>query len=303
MRRRLHFGSSGRGPHDPWFRIGTLDVNTTVLVTILSGFFVVAFAFDPFPDKPMASALALDPNAVLHGQVWRVLTWPFSYPAVSLWDILTVAIFWYFGRDIEDNLLGRKRMAQFLVGCTLILGLLLVGMAALWPITGQLSGLAQLELMVLLAWIAEWPQRRFLFNIPAWVFGLVIVGLSVVQMMGTGGWVQLLQFLLGIGLCALLARSLGMLAEHHALPKLSMPHRSHKPKKSKRKFSGPTVVSGPWAAQQAPQGYPSSQPAPSRDEARMDALLDKIHAEGQDALTAKEKAELLELRERMRRRP
>lgn len=294
MRRRFRFSPSGGAPHDPWFRIGTLDVNTTVFVTILSGLFIVAFAFDPYPGKPLASALALDPNAVLHGQIWRVVTWPFSYLSVSLWDLLTVAIFWYFGRDIEDNLLGKKRMVQFLVGCTLALGLLLVAMAAVWPVVGALSSLEKIELMVLLAWIAEWPQRRFMFNIPAWVFGLVIVGLSVVQMMGTGGWLQLLHFLVGIALCAVIARSLGMLSEQHVVPKLGLPHRHPKAKKSKRKHSGPTVVAGPWQAQ---------VPTESPDEARMNALLEKIHAEGQDALSAKEKAELLEIRDRLRRRP
>ncbi|MBO0843244.1 MAG: hypothetical protein J2O46_08665, partial [Nocardioides sp.] len=57
---------------------------------------------------------------------------------------------------------------------------------------------------------------------------------------------------------------------------------------------GSNVVAGPWAS--------TPQPPQSRDEQRMDELLDKIHATGTESLTDAERAELLELRERRRKR-
>lgn len=287
---------AGKGPHDPWFHIGTLEVTTAMAVVLLSVVSFVVFAVEPIT-KPVMNGLVLDPTLVLEGQVWRVVTWPFAYPSIDFWDVVTVFFFWYFGQDIEKNLLGRVRFLKMICWMTLGLGALMVAMYAVLPFGANLSRLGPLELMVLLAWIAEWPTRRFLFNVPAWLFGLVIVGISVLQYVGYRQWVLLLHFLLGIVICALIARHYGMLAEHHWVPDL-VKRRTPKAKRQRKHFdpSRPTVVSGPWDASLTPE------PRVTPDEARMNALLDKIHAHGQDSLSAKEKAELLELRERMRRR-
>lgn len=269
-----------------------------VLLTVAAW---IVFAVEPI-DKPIMQLLGLDPAKALEGQLWRLVSWPFSYPydlggfglgGISIWSVLNLFFFWYFGQDIEANLLGRSRFLRMIVWMTLALGVLLVMMDAAIPaFSGVLAGLGSLELMIVLAWIAEWPDRRFLFNIPAWLFGLVIVGLNVLSLMGARQWWLLLHFLLGIVVCAVIARHYGMLAERHAIPHLHLPHRQPRVRKPKRTFdsSRPTVVTGPW------------EPQVSRDEARMNALLDKIHAEGQAALTDKERAELLELRDRLRRR-
>jgi len=283
---------AGKGPNDPWFRIGSLDVDTPMLVVLMTVVAWIVFAVEPL-DKPIMNALALEPWDVLDGQVWRVVTWPFSYPAISFWDVINLGLFWYFGRDIEQNLLGRSKFARMICWMTLVLGVLLVVMYFAIPtFTGYLAGLGTLQLMVLLAWIAEWPNRPFLFNIPAWLVGLVIVGLQVLSFVGyRQGWL-LLHFLAGIALCAVIARHYGMLSEHRLVPHVKLPHRQPRTRKPKRTFdsSRPTVVAGPWEA------------PVSRDEARMNEILDKIHAEGQASLTDKERAELLEIRERLRRR-
>lgn len=246
----------------------------------------------------LTTPLVLDPDAVLHGQVWRLVTWPVAYVGLSFWDALTIFFFWYFGTEIEKNLLGRVRFAKFLLWSTLGLGLLFVGLYAALPglAFGYLWSLSTLQLMVLLLWIAEWPTRRFMFNIPAWLFGAVIVGIQVLQYIGYSLWGLLLHFVVGMLLCAVVARHYGALTEHHIVPHIHLPHRQ--PRQKRRTFdkSRPTVVSGPW------ENPILSEPRVSPDEARMNVLLDKIHAHGQDSLSDKEKAELLELRERMRRR-
>ncbi len=288
--RRNRWFSAGRGPGDPWFRIGTLDVNTTMLVVLLSVAAFVVFAVEPY-DKPVMYALALDPQSVLHGQVWRLLTWPLSYPSLGLFDVVAVFFFWYFGNDLETNDLSRDRMLRFVVGVVVVLGLLSVVLSVLLPISGFLTGLGSAEIMVLLAWIAEHPERRFLFNVPAWLFGVIIVGIQVLQFVGYREWSLLLNLLLGIVLCALVARSVGLLSEYSWLPQLRRPigrQRAARPRRQ-RKGSVDTVVAGPW-----------DRPV-SSDQARMDRLLDKIHASGSDSLSDAERRELLELRDRLRR--
>lgn len=299
---------SGRGPNDPWFRLGTLDVGTTVLITILS---VAAMLFGAATLRSgLSDVFVLDPEAILHGEVWRVVTWPFAYPGgVTFWPLLTIVMFWYFGKDLEEHLLGRTRMLQFVASVTVLFAIVAVAIDAIvgnGTAVVRDSGLSTVELVVLLAWIAEWPQRRFLFNIPAWVFGSVILALSLIQYLQYGVWWMALYLVVGLVLSTIAARSLGMLSEHHALPKIHLPHREkrggtarhqHGPRarRSHRHPSqGPTVVAGPW------QGSAASAESP--DEARMNALLEKIHESGQASLSSAEQKELLALRDRLRRR-
>ncbi|MGC4109129.1 MAG: hypothetical protein QM747_01585 [Nocardioides sp.] len=296
----MRWGMSRPGSDDGWFRIGTVEVTTTVLVVVLSVVSVVEWAFEG-QAGPVQSHLALTPDSVVHGQVWQLLTWPLAYPyGVGLLGILAIAFFWYFGTEIE-TLLGKRRMAWFLALVTAGLGLLWVALVQLTAITNgvatgayQLDGLNQLELMVLLVFIAEYPNRRFFFGIPGWVIGVVIVAVYVLGYVGNRQWLYLLDFLLGLLLTALIARSLGLMSEWGGLPRISWRRRSRSSRRSRRTVTGPTVVQGPW--------QPPEPPPVSRDQAALDELLDKISATGMDSLTDHEREQLLVLRDRLRRR-
>ncbi|MDO7869171.1 hypothetical protein [Nocardioides jiangxiensis] len=308
MRRRFRMSPSGGGPHDPWFRIGTLEVGTSVGIALLGAIGLFVSAVVGF-GSPAITGMVLNPYEVAHGQVWRLVTWPFAFIDGTrfFFDALTIAMLWYFGRDLEENLLGRRKMLQ-LVGLT-VLAFDLVAMAIYFAFDGAVVidySLNTVELVVLLAWIAEWPHRRFLFNIPAWVIGLVLVGIDLIVALGYRDWYHLLYLVLGLVLSAIAARSIGMLSEHHIVPHVHLPRRrprrgaarhEHGPRARRthrHPSEGPTVVAGPW------QG--SSVPTESPDEARMNVLLEKIHASGQASLTSAEQKELLALRDRLRRR-
>jgi membrane associated rhomboid family serine protease len=292
----------GRGSDDGWFRLGSIQVSTTVLVLVLTIVSVLEWAFEG-NGGPLQSHLALDPDSVVSGQVWRLLTWPLAYPfGIGLFDLLAIFFFYYFGNEIE-RLLGRRKMAWFLAMVT-------VGLALLWVLlvegTGISNGAAsgaftlstinQLELMVLLVFIAEYPHRRFFFNIPGWVIGAVIVGLYVLGYVGNREWLLLLNFALGLVLTALVAKSLGLLSEVRQVPRLRGVAR-RRPKRPRGVARGgpDTVVAGPW--------QPREVPPISRDQAALDALLDKITAGGMDSLTDHEREQLMVLRDRLRRRP
>lgn len=281
----------GRGSDDGWFRLGSLEFTTVVLVVGLVIVSIIEWAVEP-AGKPVQQALLLDPDSVLHGQVWRLITWPIVYPGgIGLFDIIAVAIFWYFGSEIE-RMLGKVRMAWFLGLVAGGLGLLWVAVVEVSTLYGALFSLNQLELMVILVFIAEYPHRRFFFNIPGWVIGLVLVALYVLGYVGNREWLLLLNFFLGLLLTGIVARSLGLLSEITWMPRVALPHRS--PKRRPRRSSGPTVVAGPWQ----PQPTPSVSP----DQAALDALLDKISDSGMDSLSDRERAQLMELRDRLRRR-
>jgi hypothetical protein len=286
----------GRGSDDGWFRLGSVDITTVLLVVTLAIASYVVWALEP-PGKPIQSALMLDPDAFVHGQLWRIITWPIAYPnGMGFFDIIAIALFWYFGTEIERQL-GRKRMAWFLGLITVALGLLwvlIVEVSTTTPSLFSLFSLNQLELMVLLVFIAEYPARRFFFNIPGWVIGVVIIAISVLGYLGNRDWRLLLNFVLGLAVTAVIARSMGLMAELTWVPNLAIRRKPKKAKRARRTGGEGTVVAGPW--------NPAPTPPVSRDQAELDALLDKISATGMDSLTDQEREHLLVLRDRLRRR-
>lgn len=289
----------GRGSEEGWFRLGSLDVGTTMLVVLLSVISLFVYAVEPL-DKPIETALAMLPGRVTNGfQLWRLVTWPFANLVVSIWTAVSIFFFWYFGTELE-GMLGRVKFAVWFVGTTVGVGLLNVVLYLVLPFGiahGGLAGLQSVGVLVLLVFIAEYPHRRFFFNIPGWVIGLIYVGITVISYLGVRYWFELIAFLLSLVVAAVMARSVGLLEEQPWVPKIPARSRARKPKRPRGAARGGpgTVVAGPWQ----PRGVPPA----SRDQAALDALLDKISAGGMDSLTDHEREQLLVLRDRLRRRP
>jgi hypothetical protein len=288
-----------RNPSEPWFRIGTLDVNTTMVVVLAS----VATMFVWAASQDLWLNLALLPDSVRGGELWRLLTWPLANQP-GIWEVLTIAIFWYFGREIE-GLLGRTRFAVMLVLLSVIPGL--VGTAL---DIGDYS-LRAVELAVFLVFIAEYPYARFFFGIPAWAIGAVIVGVQVLQYLGFRETERILLLFVTIAVAALTARSMGLAQSLPWIPKLPYPggggsrqRRKRRPRPA-RGGSG-AVIDGPWAAPTRGTSAPLPQPPRAgddpRDQVELDSLLDKISANGMDGLSADEKRRLNELSKRLRNR-
>lgn len=226
----------------------------------------------------LAAGLALLPSLVFGGEVWRLVTWPFA-EGLGLWGVLNLFFLWYFGRELEATL-GRVRMARLFVGiwlaftvATMVVGLLLF--------TG-LAGLGLVEFMILILWIAENPTRRFLFNIPAWAFGAVLLALQVLQLIAARSASGLLTLALGLFAVALVARRQGLLTAYAWIPGSTSAEPGSRPRRV------------PVAQQRETRRKAS-------DEARMDDLLGKISEQGLHSLTKSERAELEKLRQRRKR--
>jgi membrane associated rhomboid family serine protease len=266
-----------RGPNDPWFRVGTLDIGSAALLGVMCAVSVLVYAID----KTILFRLALLPDDVTSGQIWRVVTWPLAngFDQALLWVIVSIAVLWYFGSRLEEQV-GRVRFAWFLTLIILIPGL--VGTALDLP----QAGVHTIQLVVLLTFIAEYPNVRFFFGIPAWVLGAVYVAAEVLQLTGDRAGRHLLFFIVSLLVGALAARGVGMLEGYPWIPKLAVPHRRHEPKRSRR----PAVVAGPWAGTTT---VPAAQ-------SELDELLDKISANGINSLSKAEKERLNELSKRLR---
>ncbi|MEY2400894.1 MAG: hypothetical protein QOJ08_1005, partial [Ilumatobacteraceae bacterium] len=79
-----------RGPNDPWFRVGTLDIGSAALLGLLCAVSVLVYAID----KTLLIRLALIPSEVTSGQVWRIITWPLAngFDQALLWVIVSIAV-------------------------------------------------------------------------------------------------------------------------------------------------------------------------------------------------------------------
>ena len=266
-----------RGPNDPWFRVGAVEIGSAVLFALMCAVSVLVYAID----KTILIKLALIPSDVTSGQLWRVVTWPLAngFDRQLLWVIVSIAVLWYFGARLEEQV-GRTRFAWFLLMIIVIPGL--VGTLLDLP----QAGVHTMQLVVLLTFIAEYPNLRFFFGIPAWVLGAIYVAAEVLQLTGDRAGRQLLFFVVSLLVGALAARAVGMLEAYPWIPKISMPHRQRAPKQTRR----PAVVAGPW---------PGTNTG-SADQSELDDLLDKISATGINSLSKAEKERLNDLSKRLR---
>jgi len=287
-----------RGTSDPWFRIGTLDVTTTMLVVIAS----VASLFVWAASETVHQYLWLLPDEVKHGELWRLVTWPLAN-VPDLWTVITIAIFWYFGRRVE-GMVGRNRFGIMLLLLAVIPGL--VGVA----LNMAQAGLGPIELAVFLVFIAEYPFARFFFNIPAWAIGAVVVGIQVLQYIGNRDRNSIVLLAVTIGVAALTARALGLAQTLPWIPKIPLPSGGRRRRKRSRRSSRQgDVISGPWSTPAPREPYRGSTlpqpPRPDedpRDQIELDELLEKISdGGGLDALTAAEKRRLNEISQRLRK--
>jgi len=279
---------SNRDRTDPWFRVGSVDVTTTLIVAFLCvvSFFVYA------ADKTTWIYGALIGSEVKHGQVWRLVTWPLLNQP-DIWVALGIAIFWWFGKQIEAQL-GRVRYLWLLLLITLI-------PAAIGTFldTGAF-GIRWLEIPIFVIFVCENPKAPFFFGIPAWVLAVVIVGIDILQLIGDRLSEQLLMYVTAIVVGVWTARSMGMINEFEWLPRLKLPGRG---KRRKRIEPTPTftrgnsgrnvVVDGPWPT--------TPMYRPMDDQAEVDQILDKIALVGMDGLTADEKRRLNEASKRLRK--
>ena len=288
---------SSRDHSDPWFRVGVVDVTTTVLVAALCviSFFVYA------ADKTILYNLYLIPSensvtgSVKGGQVWRLLTWPIANEP-SIFVALSIAIFWYLGSRIESQL-GRIKYLWLVILVTILPGVLATFLDV------PIFGIRSLELAIFVVFVCENPKMPFFFGIPAWILAVVIVGIDVLQLLGNRQSEQLIVYLLSISVAVWTARSMGMLTDFQWLPQIHIPGvgrsgsgRSAKKRKASRSSagsSGPVVVDGPWPTTPVYR--------PLQDQAEVDTILDKIALVGMDGLTANEKKRLNEASKRLRK--
>ena len=275
----------------PWFHIRSYGVGTSELVAGVSVLMMFIYAIAP----SFVEVLVLMPYDVLHlGFVWQLVTWPLAN-APSFLTLWNAVVLWFTGRSLERDI-GKARFSWLLLAITLGQSVLALLLSLAFRTNGPaLGGIGTLTLIVVLLFIAENPRMPFFFGIPAWVFGVIMVVIPLLQYIAMRYWLGLLLLALSLVLSAIFAKLAGLLTQYAFIPgkAISDRPRIRTPKKSRGSAKGSTVVQGPWSTTYEP---------PAREDAEMDALLDKIMASGLDSLTPKERKRLEELRQQRRSR-
>jgi membrane associated rhomboid family serine protease len=283
---------SGSDQERPWFHVRSYGVGTSDFVAAVSVLMMVAAAIS----ATFVAYLALSPALVLHGFVWQVVTWPLASD-ISFWTLWNAVVFWFTGRQLERQL-GKGRFGWMLLAIVVSGAVLAVLLGLAFRVNApMLGGLGTLAMIVVLIFIAENPRMPFFFGIPAWVLGLVIVILPLLQYVGGRYWIGLLHFVLSLVIAAVIAKLAGLLGQYRFIPgRMYTPgERRRRRRQATQPYAGAgvgNVVQGPWLAPEPP----------AREDEEMDALLDKIMAQGLDSLTGRERRRLEELRQQRRAR-
>jgi membrane associated rhomboid family serine protease len=283
-----------RQPEDPWFRVGTVDVTTTILICGLTVASMIIWAISP----NAIQNLVFDAGEIRNGEVWRIITWPLAtYP--DIWAVLGVVIFFLFGREIE-RMLGRFRFLWFLLFVTVVPAV--VAMLLNLFVVPRSAGISLLIDGVFLVFVLRYPTARSFFNIPLWVFGAVFLGIEVLQLVGLRYWGTLWFLALVLAVALVVARAMGLLEELDWLPKVPLPHSLTGEPRAPRQTRAPKARTrhrrGPAEVIPMRQGQPT--PDDLLRQAEIDVLLDKISEHGLNSLTPEERRRLDEHSRRLR---
>ncbi|MBQ1843524.1 MAG: hypothetical protein II133_02880 [Lachnospiraceae bacterium] len=158
-------------------------------------------AIDASSGSDIISLMTLEPYYILHGQIWRIITWVMIPPAQNIiFAIIMIIFYWQLGRALEQ-VWGTFRFNVYMFGgmiITVIAAIILYLVA--WAVTGnQMISLGNyfstdyINLSIFLAFALTFPEEIVLlyFFIPVkmkWMayLYLIFVAIDVIQAIGMG---------------------------------------------------------------------------------------------------------------------
>lgn len=269
----------------------------TYLLVINIALFVADMFFTGANQHWLTNTLKLQSDALVKPWLWwQFLTCGFVHAPWKEglpWHILgNMFVLWMFGRDVE-RVYGRGEFLRIYL-LVIVLG------AVIWAlrifsmgVAGTLSGASGATTAVLMLFICHFPRRTLLLNffipVPAWVVGVVVVVTNLLGMRGTESGIAFDVHLVGIAFAFAYFKfrwNLGRFMPGDGLVRdLRLRMKQMKPGTPSLRIH---------------DGEAEDQYRDLDDEA--DRLLDKVHREGQESLTNKERQLLEDYSRRMRQK-
>jgi membrane associated rhomboid family serine protease len=252
---------------------------------------------------PFTDALLLDVDKVMHGEVWRLLTYAFLHSTDSLLHILFNMLFlFWFGRQVEDRLGPREFLAFYLLSAV-VAGLAYVAAAEAGFHRGSALG-ASGAVTATLVLAALYNPRQiiylfFVLPVPIWGFVVFVVAKDAFDLLGRTPNGIATSAHLGGAAFAFAYYRMGLRVTSW-LPSLSGLARG-KPERSKPRLR---LYREEETETPVPAGARASAPRAEDEqlEAQMDAILAKIPRVGMEGLTESERQLLLRASEAIKRR-
>jgi membrane associated rhomboid family serine protease len=258
----------------------------------------LAFAIPGRFNEPFTNALALSAAKVLHGEVWRLLTYAFLHSTGNIWHIVfNMVTLWFFGRQIEDERGPREFLAFYLLSAVVsgvvYVAAVLVGLHHAGGIAVGASG-AVIAVLVLCA--CYHPKQIiylfFVIPVPIWAVAIFLVVLDSFSLLGQARDNIATSAHLG-GAAFAAAYYLGGLRLTGWWEGVKTWHRRRAQPRLRIYREEPPTPVGVTAA-----GPPDLEAL----RAEMDAILEKISRVGQDQLTEQERQVLQKASEVFKRR-
>jgi rhomboid family protein len=246
-------------------------------------------------DNSVTLALALVPERVLSGEIWRLLTYAFLHdPNTWAHIVFNMWALWLYG-DYVENIYGPKEFLAFYLTSAIVGGLAFTAQAYVgWNLTPDsiCLGASGAVMAVMILCACHFPHLTillfFIVPVPIWI----VAGMYVIQnTFGLVGGARGVAFSVHLGGALFAAlyyksqtRILALLPSLRSW-KLRLP-RSRPPL---RVYRGQEELPEPVAVPAGPLG----QEPDEHLEAKLDAVLEKVARSGQASLTESEKQILL----------
>jgi membrane associated rhomboid family serine protease len=177
-----------------WISGRAVYVNTLIVALHVAAFAIVAILLSAYGSGVLAS-LPLVPSEILHGQVWRLVSY-IIFPPGTGWDvfnfIIAMLLLIFFGRQVEQYI-GRRTYAVFYLALVLIPAVLLCLLALAGVDSGYLNGFATI-FGVFIAFATLYPGMElniFFVNMSAALWAYVLLGAYTVAYIAWREWTAL----------------------------------------------------------------------------------------------------------------
>jgi membrane associated rhomboid family serine protease len=239
---------------------------------------------------PVTEALDLRFAEVLHGQVWRLVTYAFLHDPNSVMHILFNMLFlWWFGADMED-LYRPKEFLAFYLTSAVAGGVVHVALAKLdlmgkAPVLGASGAVTAVVMLCALHYPTKIILLFMFLPVPIWAFVVFMVAKDAFALLGRAET--------GVAVDVHLAgAAFGFFSQKCHLHLISLWPQL---KTWRRRQSQPRLrVFRDEEEAPTPVSVAAAAPADEEQlEAKMDAILEKISRTGKDSLTPPERELLL----------
>ena len=152
--------------------------NLMLYISLGSG---LVYLFSFFSQNPILyNILAFDRELILHGQIWRLLSYVLIYDAGNLILTAIALVCYYSLGSAMENLWGTLRFNLFY-----LTGILLQDVFCM--IFGGSASVGNLNLSLFLGYATLYPTAQFLFlfiiPVRAWIFAVFDLGLTIYQVL------------------------------------------------------------------------------------------------------------------------